>query len=138
MDLPITPVTGSDELTTDSEFSYVKVTMCKGTTVSITGYTDSACTHKQYRAEVDLSTDSDMYTQCAAAAASSNECDPLSSPFCICDLGGQNCIDGTLLPRDNRKLEELAAEGDFSHGSCSGHKDPKAGPPSSVPSSIPT
>mmetsp|Transcript_27912 Transcript_27912/g.63191 ORF Transcript_27912/g.63191 Transcript_27912/m.63191 type:complete len:362 (+) Transcript_27912:78-1163(+) len=68
MDLPITPVTGSDELTTDSEFSYVKVTMCKGTTVSITGYTDSACTRKEYTAEVDLSADQqsayETYTQC--------------------------------------------------------------------------
>mmetsp|Transcript_27911 Transcript_27911/g.63189 ORF Transcript_27911/g.63189 Transcript_27911/m.63189 type:complete len:376 (+) Transcript_27911:78-1205(+) len=111
------PIAVPDELTTDSTFSYVKVTMCEGTTVSITGYTDSACTHKMYRAEVDLSADSDMYTQCAAAA-SSNECDPLSSPNCICDLGGQNCSDGTLLPRDNRKLVELAAGGDYSHGSC--------------------
>jgi len=41
-------------LTTDSTFSYVKVNKCQGNTVYITGYTDSACTHKSYKAEVDL------------------------------------------------------------------------------------
>jgi len=44
----------NEYLTTDSTFSYVKVNKCQGNTVYITGYTDSACTHKSYKAEVDL------------------------------------------------------------------------------------
>jgi len=60
--------TSSERVVKDSKFSYVKVTMCKGTTVSITGYTDSACTRKEYTAEVDLSADQqsayETYTQC--------------------------------------------------------------------------
>eukprot|EP00601_Ochromonadales_sp_CCMP2298_P026922 CAMPEP_0173280588 /NCGR_PEP_ID=MMETSP1143-20121109/5772_1 /TAXON_ID=483371 /ORGANISM="non described non described, Strain CCMP2298" /LENGTH=355 /DNA_ID=CAMNT_0014217913 /DNA_START=40 /DNA_END=1107 /DNA_ORIENTATION=- len=55
-------------VTPDSTFSYVKVDKCQGKTVHITGYTDSACTRKSYRAEVDLDADQessyDNYLQC--------------------------------------------------------------------------
>mmetsp|Transcript_27910 Transcript_27910/g.63186 ORF Transcript_27910/g.63186 Transcript_27910/m.63186 type:complete len:372 (+) Transcript_27910:78-1193(+) len=50
----LAPIVVEPVLNADSTFSYVKVNKCQGNTVYITGYTDSACTHKSYKAEVDL------------------------------------------------------------------------------------
>ncbi|KAJ1399469.1 hypothetical protein B484DRAFT_458315, partial [Ochromonadaceae sp. CCMP2298] len=50
----LAPIVAEPVLNADSTFSYVKVNKCQGNTVSITGYTDSACTRESYRAEVNL------------------------------------------------------------------------------------
>ncbi|KAJ1381650.1 hypothetical protein B484DRAFT_28855, partial [Ochromonadaceae sp. CCMP2298] len=48
----LAPIVVEPVLNADSTFSYVKVNKCQGNMVYITGYTDSACTHKSYKAEV--------------------------------------------------------------------------------------